>query len=127
MKVIIGYECINTSLCRITIAIPALFADTAPDDITAACISSDSDSITVAVNYTNGCRRETVVQANGVTCIPLSEAPAMMIFECGVLYPNTSYNITADSNGHSHSDTCSTKQDHYRGMHKGNVQSSHYE
>ena len=68
-----------------------------------------------------------MVQANGVTCIPLSEAPAMVIFECGDLYSNTSYNITTDSNGHSHFITCSTKQDHYRGMHKGNVQSSHYE
>ena len=68
-----------------------------------------------------------MVEVSGETCIPLSEAPAITIFECGDLYSNTSYNITADSNGHSHSDTCSTKQDHYRGMHKGNVQSSHYE
>ena len=103
----------------------ALFTDTEPEGIAGTCISSDSDSITVAVNYTNGCRRETVVEASGMTCIPLLEAPA--IFECGDLYSNTSYNITADSNGHSHSDTCSTKQDHYRGMYKGNVQSSHYE
>ena len=68
-----------------------------------------------------------MVQASGVTCKPLSEAPAMTLFECGNLHPNTSYNITADSNGHSHSVTCSTKSDLYRGMYKGNVQSSHYE
>ena len=105
---------------------PALFTDTEPEGITATCISTGSDSITVAVNYTNGCRRETVVEANGVTCNPLSEAPAMTIFECGGLHPNTAYNITADSNGHSHSVTCSTKSDVYRGTYRGNLHSFHY-
>ena len=84
---------------------PALLADAEPEGIGATCISSDSDSITVTVNYTNGCRRETVVEASGVTCKPLLEAPAMTIFECGDLHPNTSYNITADSNGRMHSIT----------------------
>ena len=74
---------------------PALLTDAEPEGIRATCISSDSDSLTLAVNYTNGCRRETVVEANGVTYIPLSEAPAMVLFECEVLYPNTSYNITS--------------------------------
>ena len=68
-----------------------------------------------------------MVEANGVTCKPLSEAHAMALFECGDLHPNTFYNITADSSGHSHSVTCSTKQDLYKGMYKRNVQSSHYD
>ena len=105
---------------------PTLLADAEPEGIRATCISSDSDSITVAVSYTNGCRRETVLEANGVTCKPLLEAPAMTIFECGVLYPDMAYNITVDSNGNTHSVTCNSKSDLYRGTYRGNLHSFHY-
>ena len=86
----------------------ALFIDTEPDGVKATCLSSGRNSITVAVNYTNGCRRETVVEANGVKCKILSTTPTMTICDCNSLQPNTSYNITADSNGHTDSITCNT-------------------
>ena len=94
----------NYNLCVYS----ALFTDTEPDGVKATCISSDSDSITVSVNYTNGCRRETVVEANGMKCKILSTAPTMTICYCTSLQQNTSYNITADSNGHTDSITCNT-------------------
>ena len=49
-----------------------------------------------------------MVQANGVDCKILSTAPTMTICYCTSLQPNTSYNITADSNGHTDSITCNT-------------------
>ena len=49
-----------------------------------------------------------MVQANGVECKILSTAPTMTICYCTSLQPNTSYNITADSNGHTDSITCNT-------------------
>ena len=87
-----------------------LSIDTEPDGVKATCISSGSDFITVAVNYTNGCRRdlETVVEASGVACKPLLTAPTTTTFECGPLFQNSSYNITAHTNGHVDSVTCST-------------------
>ena len=63
---------------------PALLADTEPGGIRATCISSDSYS--VSVNYTNECRRETVVEASGMTCGILSTAPTMDLFECDLLH-----------------------------------------
>ena len=91
--------------------------DTEPaaDGITATCMFSDNDSITVAVNYTNGCRRETVVEANGMACKLLTTAPARAMFECRIIYPNTSYNITTVSNGHIYLTVCSTEKNIYRG------------
>ena len=86
----------------------ALFTDTEPDGVKATCLSSGRNSITVVVNYTNGCRRETVVEANGMECRILSTAPTLTICDCTSLQPNTSYNITADSNGHTDSITCNT-------------------
>ena len=88
----------------------ALFTDTEPEGITATCISTGNDSITVFVNYTNGCRRETVVEASGMTCNPLLTAnkPTTAIFKCGTLSPNTSYNITVKSDGYVDSFSCST-------------------
>ena len=49
-----------------------------------------------------------MVEANGVKCKILSTAPTMTICDCNSLQPNTSYNITADSNGHTDSITCNT-------------------
>ena len=71
-------------------------------------MSSDSDSIAVAVSYTNGCRRETVVEANGIICEPLLTAPrpTTALFNCSTLYSNTSYNIMAKSQGYV--DYCGT-------------------
>ena len=89
--------------------------DTPPDDITATCISNGSDSLIVAVNYTSGCRRETVVEANRAACISVSQSPRTAVFQCVGLRPSTSYNITAvDSDGHVDSLTCSTakKEEH---------------
>lgn len=48
-----------------------------------------------------------MVEASGMICKLLSTALTMTMFECGVLYPNTSYDITARSNGHVDSVTCS--------------------
>ena len=83
--------------------------DTAPDDITTTCISNGSDYLTVAVNYTSGCRRETVVEASRAACRSVSQSPRMAVFQCVDLRPSTSYNITAvDSDGHVDALTCST-------------------
>ena len=49
-----------------------------------------------------------MVEANGVKCKILSTAPTMTICDCTSLQPNTSYNITADGNGHTDSITCNT-------------------
>ena len=82
-----------------------LFKNIAPDGITATCISNGSNSLTVAVNYTRGCRRETVVEANTAACRSVSQSPRMAVFQCDSLRPRTSYNITAvDSDGHVDSD-----------------------
>ena len=89
--------------------------DTPPDDITATCISNGSDSLTVTVNYTSGCRRETVVEANRAACSSVSQSSRTAVFQCVGLRPSTSYNITAvDSDGHVDSLTCSTvkKEEH---------------
>ena len=84
-------------------------AGTPPGDISAACISNGSDSLTVAVSYTKGCRRETVVEANGAACSSVTKLPRMAVFQCDGLHPNTSYNITAvESDGHVDSLHCST-------------------
>ena len=100
----------NGSDCHIMYANRALFTDTEPKGITATCISTGNDSITVAVNYTNRCRRETVVEANGMTCNPLLTAPrpTTATFKCDTLYSNTSYNITVKSDGYVDSFSCST-------------------
>ena len=87
-------------------------ADTSPDGITASCISNSSDSLTVAVSYINGCRRETAVEANGTECTSVMESPRMALFQCDGLEPSISYNIRAmDSDGHVDSFTCSTADD----------------
>ena len=88
----------------------ALFTDAEPEGITTTCISTGNDSITVSVNYTNGCRKETVVEASGVACNPLLTAPrpTTAIFKCDTLYPNTSYNIMVESHGYSDSFSCNT-------------------
>ena len=89
--------------------------DTPPDDITATCISNGSDYLTVAVNYTSGCRREAVVEANSAACSSVSQSPRMAVFQCVGLHPSTSYNITAvDSDGRVDALTCSTvkKEEH---------------
>ena len=49
-----------------------------------------------------------MVEANGVECKILFTAPTMTICDCNSLQPNTSYNITADSNSHTDSITCNT-------------------
>ena len=86
--------------------------DTPPDDITATCISNGSDYLTVAVNYTSGCRRETVVEANRAACSSVSQSPRMTVFQCVGLRPSTSYNITAvDNDGHVDALTCSTAKE----------------
>ena len=86
--------------------------DTPPDNITATCISNGSDSLMVAVNYTSGCRREMVIEANKAACFSISQSPRMAVFQCVGLRPSTSYNITAvDSDGHVDSLTCSTAKE----------------
>ena len=83
--------------------------DTPPDDITATCMSNGSDSLTVTVNYTSGCKREVVVEANKAACFSISQSPRRAVFQCVGLRPSTSYNITSvDSDGNVDSLTCST-------------------
>ena len=98
----ISFTCSLYNLC-------CLCTDITLGGISATCKSNGSDSLTVAVSYGNGCRRETVVEANGTACSSVTKSPRMAVFQCGSLRPNTSYNITAvDSDGHVFSLSCST-------------------